>query len=184
MAGSWARKSTRTKGERSFLSSSDEVWANAFAKQALSDLDARDLLARAGAEKCHRLHFLQMAAEKTCKAHLTLANGYEKVRRTHAYVAKNLPIIARHYYPIVNDANRIARWEIAEIGRLAHEIEVLAPACDDGDVREDNTEYPWSDGSGGVGIPCEHSFPNIDDGSRTIVRLIRLLRTAAESYLS
>jgi len=46
----------------------DEDWARAYAKQVLSDLDVREILVRGNTEKCHRLHFLQMAAEKTCKA--------------------------------------------------------------------------------------------------------------------
>ncbi|MGA8273051.1 MAG: hypothetical protein WB919_15925 [Candidatus Sulfotelmatobacter sp.] len=69
-----------------------------------------------------------------------------------------------------------------EIERLAREIEVLAPACDDGDVRLDNSEYPWEDAQGKIRIPSEYNFPRIDDGSNTIIRLIRLIRTAAESY--
>lgn len=165
------------------MPATDQDWARAYAKQALSDLEARETLARANSHKCHRLHFLQMAAEKVCKAHLTMANGHENVRRTHAYVARNLPILARQFYPTINDNNAISRWEISEIRRLAHEIEVLAPACDDGDIREDNSEYPWLDGHGAVRVPCEYNFPNLNDGSRTIVRLIRLLRTASESYV-
>jgi len=53
----------------------DEDWAGGYARQALSDPDAREILVRGNAEKCHRLHFLQMAAEKTCKAYLTMTNG-------------------------------------------------------------------------------------------------------------
>lgn len=164
------------------MSAKDKDWAKAYAKQALSDLEAREILVRERAEKCHRLHFLQMAAEKACKAYLTMANGHENVRKTHAYVERNLPIIARQFYAMINDNNTISRWEVSEIKRIAHEIEVLAPACDDGDVREDNTEYPWQDGKGEVQTPCKYNFPNINDGNRTIIRLIRLIRTASESY--
>jgi hypothetical protein len=123
-----------------------------------------------------------MAAEKACKAHLIVLGGHENVGRKHAYVARNLPIIARHFYATTNDNNRIPRWEISEIRRLAREIEVLAPACDIGSARQDNSEYPWQDGRGNIRTPCEYQFPNIDDGSRVINRLLRLIRTAAESY--
>ena len=140
------------------------------------------MLIQAGGEKCHRLHFLQMAAEKACKAHLTFTNGHENVRKTHAYVARHLPIIARHFYRVINDNNQIPRWEILQIRRLAREIELLAPACDDGSLRQDNSEYPWEDEKGNIRVPCEYSFPNIDDGGRTMTRLIRLIRTASESY--
>ena len=107
------------------MPATDHDWARSYANQALSDLAAREMLVRANAHKCHRLHFLQMAAEKACKAHLTTVNGHEKVRRTHAYVARNLPIIARHFYTAINNNNEISRWEISEIKRLAHEIDAL-----------------------------------------------------------
>ena len=157
-------------------------WAKGYARQALSDLHARETLARASSEKCHRLHFLQMAAEKACKAHLSMANGHENVRRTHACIARNLPLMARHFYSVLNDNSQLSQWEVSEIRRMAHEIEILAPACDGGDVREDNSEYPWADAQGNIRTPCEYNFPKIDDGSRTIARLIRLIRTASESY--
>ena len=159
----------------------DEGWARSYARQALSDLDAREALVKANVEKCHRLHFLQMAAEKVCKAYLTTTNGHDHVRKSHAYVERNLPIIARQFYAVVS-RNRIPRWEISEIRRLAHEIEVLAPACDGGERRRDNTEYPWEGARGEIRTPCEYNFPNIDDGNRRIIRLMRLIRTAAESY--
>lgn len=165
------------------MPATDQDWAKAYATQALSDLDAREKLARSGAHKCHRLHFLQMAAEKVCKAYLTASNGHSNVRKSHAYVAKNLPLIARVVYSSVG--NRMAAWEISQIKDLAHEIQLLAPACDDGDVRLDNSEYPWQDRVGNILVPSEYSFPNIDDSSqnRTIVKLIRLIRTASESYI-
>jgi len=162
------------------MQATKDDWARAYATQAISDLDAREALVRAGSEKCHRLHFLQMAAEKACKAHL--AYGGNDVKKSHAYVASNLPIIARHFFSVMNDNNQMARWEIAQIKRLAREIEMLAPACAHGEFREDNSEYPWEDGKGKVCTPCEYSFPKIDDGDRAIIRLIRLIRTASESY--
>jgi len=42
--------------------------SRAFAVQAISDRKARDLLAQANTDTCHEFHYLQMAAEKTCKA--------------------------------------------------------------------------------------------------------------------
>jgi len=171
----------------------DQNWAKAFAKQALSDLNTREVLVGASAEmdggqvhveKCHRLHFLQMAAEKTCKAHLTLQNGHENVRDIHCVIKKNLPAIARHFYAVLGIDRRIAQGEIGVVKRLAAEIEVLAPACEHGGARPDNTEYPWEDSTGRVYTPSDYTFPNIDDGpeSRTIPRLVRLIRTAAESF--
>jgi hypothetical protein len=114
------------------MAATNEDWARGYALQALSDLRAREALVNANAEKCHRLHFLQMAAEKTCKAYLTAGSGHDHVRKSHAY-------IARDYYAKVNGSNEIGRWEITEIKRLAREIQLLAPACGEGDIREDNS---------------------------------------------
>lgn len=155
-------------------------WARAYAKQALSDLAVRDLLANSPhVEKCHRLHFLQMSAEKICKAYL-VATGNE-VRKSHAYVQRVLPIIAREFYSKNGEGN-VRQWRIAKIKALAKEIEVLAPACDAGDVREDNSEYPWADGHGKIKVPCEYNFPNLDDSERFVVELVRLIRAAGEVY--
>jgi hypothetical protein len=162
------------------MQATKDDWARGYARQALADLRAREVLVRAGAEKCHRLHFLQMAAEKTCKAHLI--QGGNDVKNRHAYVASNLPVLARHFYSMIHGDNEISQWELSEIKRLASEIEVLAPACDHGDFRKDNSEYPWENAKGEICIPCEYSFPNINDGDRAIVRLIKLIRTASESY--
>lgn len=159
-----------------------EDWARAYALQAISDLVARDALVKAGVEKCHRLHFLQMAAEKTCKAHLIAASGTEAVRKTHACVAKVLPTIASIFYAKLNDDSKIRDWQLKQIKHFAREIEVIAPACDAGDERKDNSEYPWLDGQGRVQTPCQYSFSNIDDGDKALVLLIKLIRTAAETY--
>jgi hypothetical protein len=77
-----------------------------------------------------------MAAEKLCKAYLTTSNGHDKVRKTHAYVERNLPLIARNFYRADNNG-KIPTWEISEIRKIARQIEVLAPACDDGGTRQD-----------------------------------------------
>lgn len=153
----------------------DENWVKAFARQALSDLIARNALVLAGVDKCHRLHFLQMAAEKICKAYLVSGNGHDHVRKTHAYIQRNLPLIARNFFR--------PEWEVQKIKSLAREIELLVPACDDAGARPDNSEYPWEDGDGAILVPCEYSFPNLDDNDRSIIGLIRLIRDAAGSYV-
>jgi len=166
------------------LTDLDHEWAKSYAMQALSDLDAREVLVRASVSKCHRLHFLQMAAEKMCKAHLTLKNGHARMKKTHEVIKKNLPIIARTFYARNSRNNKAAQRQITAIRQLAFQIEVLAPACDHGGNRPDNTEYPWQDGNGKIHTPCDHTFTNIDDGpgNRSIGPLVRLIRTAADSF--
>ena len=72
-------------------------WAQAFARQAESDLDARELLvADRSLPACHFLHFLQMACEKLCKASMISAGSDPtEVQHSHAYIAKHLPTIVR-----------------------------------------------------------------------------------------
>src|SRR5208282_5703820 len=104
----------------------DQSWAKSYAKQALSDLRAWNILVVAPAEKCHRLHFLQMAAEKTCKAYLTLLRGHDNVKKSHAVVKRNLPLIARQIYAKVSHNNKAAQRGLTAIKQMAGEIELLA----------------------------------------------------------
>jgi hypothetical protein len=166
------------------MTAKDRQWARGFARQAISDLRVREQLVDSKAEKCHRLHFLQMAAEKASKAFLIAGNGHENVKNSHAYIATTLPMIARAFYGKLNPKSEIGGWQVQAIRRYAGEIQLLAPALNNGDTRRDNSEYPWEDAQGNVCVPCEYSFPNIDDRDqdRVIVLLIRLIRQAAESY--
>jgi hypothetical protein len=157
-------------------------WAKGYALQALSDLNVLEVLANANVEKCHRLHFLQMAAEKTCKAHLVHLNGRAQVKNSHGYVASTLPPLARHFYSNANKGLPISKWKMASIKKIALEIQLLAPASRDGDAREDNSEYPWEDASQNVQVPCLYSFPRIEETAKEVVLLIKLIRTAAETY--
>lgn len=159
---------------------SDSDWARAYAAQALSDLEAREVLLAGGADLCHRLHYLQMAAEKVCKAHLVLQNGEESVRKIHGYIASVLPIVARNALGFQRQASA---WQLDAIRRFAREIEVLAPACHEEGTRPDNSEYPWQDAQGRVRVPCEYDFPGVNDQSRIVVTIIQILRTSAEAYL-
>jgi hypothetical protein len=165
------------------LSENDDGWTRAYAKQALSDLDAREALVSAGCHKCHRLHFLQMAAEKVCKAYLVKTNGHDHLKKTHACVKNVLPQLARSFFSNTNQNSAAKINRVKAVKRFAAEIEVLAPACAEGG-REDNCEYPWEELTGDVRVPCEFGFPNIDDSSRDIVPLITLIRNASESYSS
>jgi len=160
----------------------DAEWASAFAAQALSDLEAREILLDGGADKCHRLHFFQMAAEKVCKAHLMTENGYNAVRKAHSYVETVLPVIARHFSSMAQ-GSEYQTWQLKAIGKFARDIELLAPACNEGETRPDNSEYPWLDAADVVQTPCRYKFGHIDDGERVIVTIIQLLRTAAKEYV-
>jgi len=68
-----------------------------------------------------------------------------------------LPAIAKgHLRP-----PRKYQWALNQIRHLARQIELLAPAVDDGGRRSDNCEYPWEDNQGRVQAPAERTFSNL-----------------------
>jgi len=115
-----------------------------------------------GLPKCHELHYLQMACEKLSKAY--------RLRQP----AANVDEIATHhvgFLKFINDYVRSpamkARYAgkasahkamCKEAGKIAREIEKLAPAVDRAWSPE-NAEYPWErgnwdEGNGTVLVPC------------------------------
>ncbi len=155
------------------MTASNTEWAKGFARQAICDLDTRQSLALSGSSKCQRLHLLQMAAEKVCKAYLYA--GENSVTRTHAVVEKYLPVIFRS----LNGTQLVSGFQLRRIKILAREIELSAPACDALGSRPDNTEYPWEDALGNVRVPAEFAFPELDEEDRMMTPLLRSLREAA-----
>jgi hypothetical protein len=141
--------------------SAAEDWANGYARQADADFRAWELYQKypdAQAAECHALLFLQMACEKLCKAHLIRAGtNPDAVRKSHAYIAKPLPIVIKQeIVQLSRDLKRMG-WVIAHVRQLAGEIELLNPAMDRDGRREDNCEYPWETG-GAIFSPLDHTF--------------------------
>ena len=131
---------------------SHQEWARAFARQANADWAARSVILRhAEVPSCQQLHFLQMACEKLCKAHLYLYRA--SPQRSHAYVAKNLPIIFKEVYQR-RAGKRPSHGLYQKIRELSLKIERLAPAVSPAD----NCEYPWEDAGGQLRVPAEHDF--------------------------
>jgi hypothetical protein len=140
---------------------SEAAWRVAFAKQAIADLQARErILQHPDLPDCHQLHYLQMACEKICKAHLC-ARGTDplSLQTSHAYVARVLPIIARQQFSMrAKKPQKDRSWLIGAIRKLARKIELLAPAVKGGGAHPANCEYPWVASDGELRIPCEHNF--------------------------
>ena len=153
-------------------------WTQAFARQAESDLDAREVLAAdPSLPTCHTLHYLQMACEKLCKASM-IASGADpmEVQRSHASVAKHLPTIVKLY--MSREAGRLPRenWIVSAIRPLARKIELLSPAVKDGGRSPQNSEYPWLAPDGSVTAPADHPFQfNIlfDPAGVALLKIIR-----------
>ena len=153
-------------------------WPLAYAKQARSDLAARAcLLEHPELSQCHQLHFLQMACEKLCKAHLC-GSGVdpEQLRRSHAFVASVLPVIVRqHLARQTSQLPRNTGWVYQASKRYARLIELLAPAVTGGGFVPSNCEYPWSGPDARVVVPAEHNFRFDflhERGGRTLLKIV------------
>ncbi|HRX84664.1 MAG TPA: hypothetical protein P5572_06545 [Phycisphaerae bacterium] len=135
-----------------------EDWRVAFARQARADLAAREqLLANPAIPACQQFHFLQMACEKICKANLFRQGSAEHdLRQSHAYIAKQLPLIAREQLSVRGKGE--PKWFRWAMRRLARQIELLAPAVDDGGRHAANCEYPWVGAGGRVMVPASYDF--------------------------
>ena len=122
-------------------------WNVAFKRQAQSDKHVYERLCTTPLPVCHRLHYLQMFLEKLCKAHLWMQHdvgqGEPDWLRSHAVIAKALPLIIRDYMRGQGAAD-VSQYRIREFRELCREIELLAPAVRDAGNRLDNCEYPWA----------------------------------------
>lgn len=159
--------------------STPDQWSRALAAQTQADLDGWSKLDRdPQAAQCHRLLLLQMACEKLAKAHLCI-HGPDPtdIQKSHAYIAKNLPIIARQLissgFAVKNPA-----WLLTHVKHLAQEIELLAPAIKRGGQWPDNCEYPWEVAAGNLHSPLDWKFaPSnllLAPAGKTFVKLIRV----------
>ena len=154
-------------------------WAIGYSRQARADFDTwRSLQESAVVPECHKLIFMQMACEKLTKAHLCqLGSSPHDLEKSHAYIAKNLPIVIKQQiaYSGMNPKN--AAWIIRHTKHLAQEIELLAPAVQRGGQRPDNCEYPWEDARGQLHIPLDWTFSTskllLVQAGRTFVKLVR-----------
>lgn len=140
-------------------SESAAAWRRAYARQAISDFEVYDHICKAGTiSECHRLHYLQMALEKSAKAFFWAGPGsnqdYSKVNSQHKVVKKYLPDVYRHFHAVRRLT--IHGGRMASVKQFCQEVDLLAPASDKEEksgheddkpdkegLRPDNCEYPW-----------------------------------------
>lgn len=143
-------------------------WRELFARQAVSDFEVYAVLTeKSGLPNCHRLHYLQMALEKSAKAHFWGGPGAgsrsSKEARIHDVAEKYLPRVFERYWMEKNGRKRIPGGTMKAVKALCREADRLAPAVHDEERRRDNCEYPWEvvDHSGIVSdlrSPLDHEF--------------------------
>jgi len=161
------------------------AWAVAFHRQATSDWAAMELLMDAPLARCHWLHYLQMAAEKTAKAHALGQRGasVERVIRHHTGVDKFVrafilgPVYNRVYRG--RDAQRDV--DLRRMVRVALMVQALAPAVDAVQSPR-NVEYPWLRADRVV-APSDEAFSEFDpNSSRDLQAFMRLIQRALDTF--
>src|SRR6476646_5983893 len=91
-------------------------WAVAYARQANADFRTWELLQdRDDVPEFHKLLFLQMACEKLTKAHLC-SDGTrpDDLQSSHAFTAKNLPIIIRQQVAVAGIKPHVGKGIVAK----------------------------------------------------------------------
>lgn len=158
-------------------------WRAAFAAQASSDYRVFGLLRRiqGGCGLCHRLHFLQMAAEKLAKAFMA-GSGSPGTRPAALHTA---------FTRFVQQAkqNREVRRRLGFESHIAYvkyidslsppakEVERLAPAI--GGMDAPNVEYPWLQGTW-IAAPISYPFSTIRLSSPPFVRLLQFMEVCLD----
>lgn len=164
---------------RTSNSKAGRPWSTAYAIQACSDFDARDqLLRNRRLPQCHRFHYLQMAMEKTAKAHLVEGGSDPaSLQSSHAYIGKVIPIIVRH--ALARTPGGRSGWVMDAIRALARRIELLHPQVDSGGTTPSNCEYPWRDAAGQVVAPAQYDFNLNLHEAKAAVTMIKEVRARA-----
>ncbi|MBW3595700.1 MAG: hypothetical protein KY475_00330 [Planctomycetes bacterium] len=162
-------------------------WMREFARQADADLKAWEKYEQhpeALAAECHKMLFLQMACEKTCKAHLIQAGADpEALQKSHGYTAKQLPIVIRQQIVFAKKSIKGMEWVVRHVKLLAEEIDVLHPAVDRDGHRPDNCEYPWPAGET-LRSPLDWTFqPSGLCTAKAGRTFLKLLRAAIDRIL-
>lgn len=153
-------------------------WPQAFARQACSDFETRDLLLQQpGLPQCHQLHYLQMALEKVAKAHyMARGDSPAVLQRSHGYIAKGIKIIVQD--ALARTPGSKPGWIIDAVLPLLRRIELLAPAVDAGGTVPSNCEYPWQEPTGNIVVPVMHDF-RIGLQERAAATMLKVVRKRA-----
>jgi hypothetical protein len=93
------------------VNATPDNWGKAFAKQALADFEAwNELQGNTAIPSCQKLHFLQMACENLCKAHLgTPAREDGSGGKVQRSTASSLPT--------VTEGLKTCRWQVSHLGQ-------------------------------------------------------------------
>ncbi len=151
-------------------------WKSAFLTQAASDNHMRHLLGAVAVPYSHRLHYLQMTAEKLAKGWLARESNPAPIPTHSGFVRllqtlKGRPDVRRALG--IRDA-AVFKAHIESLLDLADRVESLAPSA--AGFGRPNPEYPWRDpATGDVIVPAEFPFLAFDPRGANMVKLDRLI---------
>ena len=155
-------------------------WRQAYFRQAESDYSVFADLNNPRQPLCHRLHYLQMAAEKLAKSFM-YADTAPPERMTHRVLVSFLKLSKGR--PEIRDAMGYSNNYPAYVSYVdsllatAEHVEQLAPVGTD--CKTLNAEYPWQkSASDPVTCPCLYEYPEfpMTDMTRFMALVSRLLR--------
>jgi hypothetical protein len=153
-------------------------WREAFLKQARSDFQMMEQLAKSGAEACHRLHYLQMATEKLARGWGASPGSPEPPPMTHIALVrllqqiKGMPWVCRK---LGYDDHRVFSSFVKSLFGVAGKVQGLVPS--EAGYDQPNPEYPWRNrGTNTVYSPCDFEFEEFNPRDVRLKRLVQLVR--------
>ena len=158
-----------------------QTWDTAFFRQAQSNFAVFDLLQQADeVPLCHRLHYLQMGAEKVAKAYLS-RHHRAAPNRTHDALVDFLLWASlnsgfRQAFGATNPGASFTRY-VRSMLSVAERVQALSPEGDD----HPNPEYPWLNPRHEIESPLDYPFVDLNpDLNREVLRLVEFLRACVE----
>lgn len=152
-------------------------WREAFLRQARSDFALLGRLNDPQVPYCHRLHYLQMTAEKLAKSFLVQPGCADPPRFSHAALVRMLQTLKNR--PEISEQlgfpeTRVFGRYIDALLPLAREIERLAPSH--AGLTQPNPEYPWRHpGTAEIHVPAEFGFQPFDPTNPRMIKIHQIL---------
>ncbi len=156
------------------------TWREAFLRQAQSDFAVIEQLK---SEPCHRLHYLQMSAEKLAKGLSSDSSNVPPIP-SHVAIIRMLQLIkgrpeVRKALGFQNSAT--FNEYIGSLLDIATKIQSLAPSV--ARMSQPNPEYPWLDKSTGlIQAPCDHEFTAFSSTNPQLTKFLSLVRRLLSIY--
>ncbi len=152
------------------------TWREAFLRQARSENEMRHRLNDPKVEYSHRLHYLQMVAEKLAKAGLSSPADADPPKTGHNAIVRYLQTLKGQAFMRrkLGMKRNAYRKFIDSILPQAYSLERLAPSA--AGITRPNPEYPWRDpGTGDISAPIDYDFPEFSPLRLETIRIDKMI---------